>query len=86
MTKHDGRPEGDDAQAPGFSGGHYGGFANEGVPEGQPDDGEVTLTGTVNSPAEKRAVEEAVEQAPGVREVQNRLRVNRGANPSRDAK
>ena len=37
--------------------------------------GEVTLTGTVSSRQEKRAAEDAVEQVPGVREVQNHLRV-----------
>jgi len=37
--------------------------------------GEVTLTGTVNSRQEKRAAEDAAEQTPGVREVQNHLRV-----------
>ena len=37
--------------------------------------GEVTLTGTVNSRHEKRAAEDAAEQTPGVREVQNHLRV-----------
>jgi osmotically-inducible protein OsmY len=37
--------------------------------------GEVTLTGTVGSREEKRAAEEIAEQSPGVREVQNLLRV-----------
>jgi hypothetical protein len=37
--------------------------------------GEVTLTGTVSSREEKRAAEDAAERAPGVREVQNHLRV-----------
>jgi hypothetical protein len=37
--------------------------------------GEVTFTGTVNSREEKRAAEEVAEQSPGVREVQNLLRV-----------
>ena len=36
---------------------------------------EVTLTGTVGSRQEKRAAEDAAEQTPGVREVQNHLRV-----------
>jgi osmotically-inducible protein OsmY len=38
--------------------------------------GEVTLTGTVNSREEKRAAEDIAEQSPGVREVQNLLRVS----------
>jgi osmotically-inducible protein OsmY len=38
--------------------------------------GEVTLTGTVNSREEKRAAEDIAEQSPGVREVQNHLRVS----------
>ena len=37
--------------------------------------GEATLTGTVRSREEKRAAEEIAEQSPGVREVQNHLRV-----------
>jgi hypothetical protein len=37
--------------------------------------GEVTLTGMVSSREEKRAAEEIAEQSPGVREVQNHLRV-----------
>ena len=44
--------------------------------------GEVTLTGTVNSREEKRAAEEIVEQAPGVREVQNLLRVQASSSSS----
>ena len=41
--------------------------------------GEVTLTGTVNSREEKRAAEDIAEQSPGVREVQNHLRVSHDA-------
>ena len=37
--------------------------------------GEVTLTGTVNTRHEKRLAEDAAEQTPGVREVQNHLRI-----------
>jgi len=37
--------------------------------------GEATLTGTVGSREEKRAAEELAERSPGVREVQNHLRV-----------
>jgi hypothetical protein len=44
--------------------------------------GEVTLTGTVGSRHEKRAAEEAVEQMPGVREVQNHLRVKTSGDAS----
>jgi osmotically-inducible protein OsmY len=44
--------------------------------------GEVTLTGTVNSRDEKRAAEEIAEQSPGVREVQNHLRVSHEASSS----
>ena len=40
--------------------------------------GEVTLSGTVNSREQKRAAEEIAEQSPGVREVQNLLRVSQG--------
>lgn len=42
--------------------------------------GEVTLTGTVNSREEKRAAEDIAEQSPGVREVQNHLRVSQGTS------
>jgi osmotically-inducible protein OsmY len=38
--------------------------------------GEVTLNGTVNSREEKRAAEDLAERSPGVREVQNHLRIN----------
>ena len=46
--------------------------------------GEVTLTGTVGSRQEKRAAEDAVEQIPGVREVQNHLRVKSSSEGSSD--
>jgi hypothetical protein len=39
------------------------------------NNGEVTLTGTVNSRQEKRLAEDAAESTAGVRDVQNRLRV-----------
>jgi osmotically-inducible protein OsmY len=42
--------------------------------------GEVTLTGTVNSREEKRAAEDIAEQSPGVREVQNLLRVSHASS------
>jgi len=42
--------------------------------------GEVTLTGTVNSREEKRAAEDIAEQSPGVREVQNHLRVHQDSS------
>jgi hypothetical protein len=50
--------------------------------EVQVKDGEVTLTGTVNSRDEKRRAEDAVERVSGVREVHNQIRVqhqNQGA-------
>ena len=40
-------------------------------------DGEVTLSGAVNSRDQKRRAEDCVETVSGVREVHNRLRVNR---------
>ena len=43
--------------------------------EVQVQDGEVTLTGTVEDRWQKRAVEDALEQISGVRDVHNRLRV-----------
>jgi hypothetical protein len=39
------------------------------------DDGEVTLEGTVPTRAMKRLAEDSIEDLPGVRDVQNRLRV-----------
>jgi osmotically-inducible protein OsmY len=44
--------------------------------------GEATLTGTVGSREEKRAAEEIAEQSPGVREVQNLLRVQAASSSS----
>jgi len=44
-------------------------------------DGEVTLNGTVGSRDQKRAAEDCVEAVSGVREVHNRLRVNRQDGP-----
>jgi osmotically-inducible protein OsmY len=41
--------------------------------------GEVTLEGTVDSKDAKRRAEDIAEEVPGVREVQNRLRVERNA-------
>ena len=41
------------------------------------ENGEVTLTGTVESRQAKRMAEDCVEQCSGVREVHNQLRVNR---------
>jgi len=38
-------------------------------------DGEVTLSGGVNSRAEKRRAEDLMEELPGVKDVHNRLRV-----------
>ncbi|MCC6179041.1 MAG: BON domain-containing protein [Chloroflexi bacterium] len=42
-------------------------------------DGEVILTGTVDSGWTRRATEEAVERVPGVRDVRNELRVSRSS-------
>lgn len=44
--------------------------------------GEATLTGTVGSREEKRAAEELAERSPGVREVQNHLRVTQERSSS----
>jgi hypothetical protein len=41
------------------------------------ENGEVTLTGTVESRQAKRMAEDCVEQCSGVKEVHNQLRVNR---------
>jgi hypothetical protein len=43
----------------------------------QVKDGEVTLSGTVRSRQEKRQIEDVVEQAMGVSEVHNQLRVKK---------
>jgi len=43
--------------------------------EVQVSNGEVTLTGTVDSREAKRAAEEAAEECSGVKDVQNRIRV-----------
>lgn len=42
-------------------------------------DGEVTLTGTVDSKQAKRMIEDIVEQCSGVSDVQNQLRVENGS-------
>ena len=42
--------------------------------------GEVTLSGTVDERHIKRMVEDVVEQASGVTEVHNQIRVNRGGS------
>jgi osmotically-inducible protein OsmY len=47
--------------------------------------GEATLTGTVNSREEKRAAEACVEAVSGIVEVINQLRVNRGDSQSASA-
>jgi hypothetical protein len=41
--------------------------------------GEVTLSGTVNTRDEKRRAEDLAEAVPGVRHVQNNLRIQRGS-------
>lgn len=45
----------------------------------QVQDGEVTLTGTVDSRAAKRRAEDTIENISGVRDVHNQLRVDAGA-------
>jgi osmotically-inducible protein OsmY len=40
-------------------------------------DGEVTLSGTVRSRDEKRAIEDAAEEVLGVKDVTNNIRINR---------
>ena len=45
-------------------------------------DGEVTLTGTVWSREEKRRAEDIAESVPGVRHVQNNLRVGQSSGTS----
>jgi osmotically-inducible protein OsmY len=47
------------------------------------DDGEVTVTGTVDSRRTKFMVEDTVESVPGVQEINNRLNVSRSA-PSQE--
>jgi hypothetical protein len=46
----------------------------------QVKDGEVTLSGTVRSRQEKRQIEDTVEQAMGVKEVHNQLRVKKDSD------
>lgn len=41
-------------------------------------DGEITLTGTVEDRRQKRLAEDAIEDLPGVRDVNNQVRVRRG--------
>jgi osmotically-inducible protein OsmY len=50
--------------------------------EVQVSNGEVTLTGTVNSREEKRHAEDLAEQCSGVKHVQNNLRVQQGGATS----
>lgn len=45
------------------------------------ENGEVTLTGTVDSRRAKRMAEDCVDQCSGVKEVHNQLRVNRQGSP-----
>ncbi|MBX6342856.1 MAG: BON domain-containing protein, partial [Thermomicrobiaceae bacterium] len=45
------------------------------------DNGEVTLSGTVDDRMQKRMAEDVAEMVPGVRDVHNELRVRQGAAP-----
>ncbi|MGE0130807.1 MAG: BON domain-containing protein [Blastocatellales bacterium] len=45
------------------------------------DDGEVTLSGTAATREEKRLAEDVAGACPGVKEVRNKLRVNRTEAP-----
>jgi hypothetical protein len=51
--------------------------------EVQVANGEVTLTGTVDSRMDKRIAEDAIENCPGVIDVHNRLGVSRGGGVAR---
>lgn len=51
--------------------------------EVQVQNGEVTLTGTVNDRQQKRRAEDCAEQVRGVRDVHNQLRVQQGSGMSR---
>ena len=51
--------------------------------EVQVADGEVTLTGAVDSRLDKRIAEDVIENCPGVIDVHNRLRVSRGGGVAR---
>jgi hypothetical protein len=42
------------------------------------NNGEVTLTGSVEDRQQKRLAEDAIENLPGVRDVNNQVRVKRG--------
>jgi osmotically-inducible protein OsmY len=53
--------------------------------EVQVENGEVTLTGTVEDRAAKRRAEDCAEQVMGVREVMNQLRVQASSGESRSA-
>ncbi len=46
------------------------------------EDGEVTLTGTVEDRAQKRLAGDVAESVPGVRDVHNRLRLRRTGGPT----
>ncbi|MGE5927282.1 MAG: BON domain-containing protein [Gemmatimonadota bacterium] len=48
------------------------------------ENGEVTLTGSVDSRHAKRMAEDCVEQCSGVKEVHNQLRVNRQGSSQGD--